>query len=164
MMKRRVLTLVCALSVFVNVCHAAPNPTPLQFTQNISPEKAIWIGRMMKEDLDPATEFSPSPPIIEYAEYDLNKDHINERIIRIHSSYYGRTGAMTTVFMNQHGNWVPILNQIAMGIYVMPERTMGTANILLPGPGFKHPVYTWNGKQYAYFGTLDDQTNRISAR
>jgi len=147
---------------------AAPEGYELLFmnAQNVtaltaSDRKAIYGQYNFNVGTDGATlvfsDAEQCPPLladsgdIQVATEDLNADGYPEVIVSLGSScMYGAAGMGVSLFIkDKSGRWQP--HNLGAGMYSVQEsRHQGFADLMIGGPGFCHPVMTWNGTTYVF--------------
>lgn len=88
---------------------------------------------------------------------DFNNDGIEEIILIIGSSFlYGNTGQGFSIFVKNKSNQYSSIFD-SMGIpQIATISGKQYPDILVAGPGFEYPVYSWNGKNYVITKKVKD--------
>jgi hypothetical protein len=97
---------------------------------------------------------------------DMNKDGIEEVFIIMKSSaLFGNTGESFALCIKNDKGSLELHDEIGGGIaMIITAKKAGYPDIAIGGPGFKFPVYKWDGKKYKYFKEIKDtdlQSNKI---
>jgi hypothetical protein len=90
---------------------------------------------------------------------DLNKDGIEEVFIVMQSTaLFGNTGEDFVLYIKNSNGKLEHHNEIGGGIamIIIPSKK-GYPDIAIGGPGFKFPLYKWDGKKYKYFKEIKDE-------
>jgi hypothetical protein len=100
---------------------------------------------------------------------DLNKEGMEEVFIVMKSTaLFGNTGEAFTLFIKNSKGILELHDEIGAGIaMVLLSKKAGYPDIAIGGPGFKFPVYKWDGKKYKYLKEINDadlQSNKIKYR
>lgn len=61
-------------------------------------------------------------------------------------------GPGLTLMMRDGANWRAIYSSRGGFMAIMPSQTRGVRDIAFAGPGFEHPLHTWNGTAFAPSG------------
>ncbi|MCO4293284.1 hypothetical protein NF867_10445 [Solitalea sp. MAHUQ-68] len=89
---------------------------------------------------------------------DLNKDNKEDVFVIFSStSLFGNTGQSFNLFLKSSLAGYKADPNMSGGIPVLlPSYNQGYPDIVIGGPGFKFPLYRWNGKQYDLLKTISD--------
>jgi hypothetical protein len=89
---------------------------------------------------------------------DLNKDGTEELFVGLGSTaLFGYTGEQYSLFIkNAQGHYKAQENIGGGKPFVLAAKNGGYPQLLIGGPGFKFPVYAWNGRQYSLLKTISD--------
>ncbi|POY37037.1 hypothetical protein C3K47_08240 [Solitalea longa] len=89
---------------------------------------------------------------------DLNKDSKEEVFVILSSgALYGNTGQSFNLFIKSSLAGYKADPNLSGGIPILLSSTYkGFPDIVIGGPGFKFPVYRWNGNQYNLLKTISD--------
>jgi hypothetical protein len=90
---------------------------------------------------------------------DLNGDGVEEVFLNSGSfEYYGNTASGFSLFMANSANTFKRLMHLETGIpSLLNTQTRGYTDLMIGGPGFKHPVWVWNGSAYSNSGRFIDE-------
>ncbi|MEZ5995420.1 MAG: hypothetical protein R3C25_06670 [Hyphomonadaceae bacterium] len=66
----------------------------------------------------------------------------------MNTAAYG-DGPGLTLFKHEGASWRAIYFSRGASLAVLPTRTGGVSDLAEAGPGFEHPLWTWNGTEYA---------------
>lgn len=89
---------------------------------------------------------------------DMNKDDNEEVFIVMQSgALFGNTGESFSLFTKNNKGSFEIQPELGGGIaMILSSKNLGYPDIAIGGPGFKFPVFRWNGKKYKYFKDIND--------
>jgi hypothetical protein len=71
------------------------------------------------------------------------------------ASCYG-DGPGLTLFRRDGAAWSMIYSSRGAMLVVLPGSTNGARDLVEGGPGFEHPLYQWNGAEYAFVRSIAD--------
>ena len=83
---------------------------------------------------------------------DMNKDGKEEVFVLFGNSFTsGMTGSNIIVFIaDKNGTYKMNLGFPGMVPDALSTSNLGYNDLLIGGPGFEHPVWRWNGKEYDF--------------
>lgn len=104
---------------------------------------------LMSEDFEVEARVYPT---------DLNADGKEDVFVVMSSAaLYGNTGQGYALFLKNAAGSYTQQNEGGAGIpAVLKTKNMGFPDLLVGGPGFEHPVYRWNGREYKLYKKLKD--------
>jgi hypothetical protein len=91
---------------------------------------------------------------------DLNSDGVEEVFVTLASGFlFGNTGQTVLLFMKDKAGKFQQQTEIAGGIaMILNTKNQGYPDIAVGGPGFEHPSFRWNGKDYRYHKAVKDES------
>lgn len=90
---------------------------------------------------------------------DINQDGIEEIFLVFGNEYTsGKTGTNILLFINDRAGSYQSNFGFSGGMPVLlPTKHLGYPDLLIGGPGTIFPVWKWNGKEYEFYKTLQQQ-------
>jgi hypothetical protein len=105
-------------------------------------------------------ELEGQPVEVQVLPADLNNDGIEEVFVTLASgALFGNTGQTVLLFLKDKAGKYLQQTEIVGGIpVILNTKNLGYVDIVIAGPGFEHPSFRWNGKDYRYYKAVKDES------